>query len=274
MNEPLRILVALDGSPGAESIIAALMPLIRLTPVEPVLFTVVADAAKADEAREYLARVKSALELHRRVVQTRVDYGPATPALLAALQGNGFHLAALTTHGRTGLDRLVMGSVAESLVRSSSTPLVINRPGSRIGDWKRIVVPLDGSPEAEAVLDDVTDLARRTRSELHLFHVSEVLAAAPGVEYGYSAVVLPDMKPYLKKIADRLKGLGVVTETRFGSPGADIAKYAEEVDAGLIAVTTHGRSGLRRVLMGSVAEHLLRKAPCAVFVKPRGSRVK
>jgi nucleotide-binding universal stress UspA family protein len=276
MSGPLRILVALDGTPGAETILAALMPLVRLTAVEPVLFTAVEDPSKADEARAYLARMKKALELHRLGVQARVDYGPPAPTLLAALKGGDFHLGAMTTHGRRGLDRVFMGSVAEAVVRESETPLIVARPDARVRDWKKIVVALDGSPEAEAVLDDVTDLARRTTAALHLFHVSEVLAAAPGVEYGYSAVVLPDMKPYLKRIADRLGALGlsVTTETRMGSPGSDIVRYADEVDAGLIALTTHGRSGLRRVIMGSVAEHVLRKAPCAVFVKSLGTRVK
>jgi nucleotide-binding universal stress UspA family protein len=100
-------------------------------------------------------------------------------------------------------------------------------------------------------------------------NVAEAALAAPGVKYSYAEVTAPDLKPYLREVADRLraKGLNVETETRTGSPAADIVGRAVESGAGLIAMTTHGRTGLSRVIMGSVAEQIIRTAPCPVLIR-------
>jgi nucleotide-binding universal stress UspA family protein len=196
-----------------------------------------------------------------------VEIGEPAPAILARLRSGGFDYGALTTHGRRGVNRLLLGSVAETVVRSSATPLIINRPDASAGDWKTIVVALDGSPAAEGILDVATRLARTLGSTLRLINIGDVLLKAPTLEY--STVHVPDMKPYLEGVRARLTaaGLAVETETLIGSPGPDIVRRATETGAGLIAVTTLGRTGLPRAIMGSVAEHILRTAPCPVLVK-------
>lgn len=273
MNAGLfRILVALDGTPGAETILAAIMPLVRITRVDLLLLRVAGHPGEVQECRDYLARMEGALALHRVRAESVVDIGPPAPAILARLKDGGFDFAAMTTHGRRGINRILMGSVAESVVRSSGVPLIVNRPDARIGDWKKIVVPLDGSTEAEEVLGDVKVLARMTSSTIHLVSVAEVLVSAPGLEFAYGAVSIPDVKPYVTGVKDRLagEGLKVVMESRVGFPAAEIIQYAADIGAGLIALTTHGRSGLRRVIMGSVAETIFRTSPCAVLVRPLG----
>jgi len=269
-RKALRILVALDGTAGSETILAAIMPLVRITEVDLLLLKVAGSSGELEESRAYLGRMAGALALHRVRAESLVEVGEPGPAILSHLEAGRFDFCAMTTHGRQGIDRLLMGSVAESVVRSSKTPLIVNRPDARIGDWRRIVVPLDGSPAAEKIIEDVTLLVRMTGSTLHLINAAEVLVAAPGLEYAFSAVSIPDMKPYLGRVRDRLtaKGLNVVTEARIGFPGAEIVRYAADVGAGLIAMTTHGRTGLRRVIMGSVAEKIFRTAPCAVLVRP------
>lgn len=266
----LRLLVALDGTAEAETILAAIMPLVRITRVDLVLLRVASRREEVEEARAYLTRMEGALALHRVRAESEVDIGAPAPAILARLKDGGFDFAAMTTHGRRGIRRLLMGSVAETVVRSAEVPLIVNRPDARIGDWKRIVVPLDGSPTAEEVLGDVAALAGLTGATLHVINVAEALVSAPGLEFAYSAVSLPDMKPYLRRVKERLtaRGLNVEIEARIGFPAADVVRYASEIGAGLIAMTTHGRTGLRRVVMGSVAEHVFRTAPCAVLVRP------
>jgi nucleotide-binding universal stress UspA family protein len=93
---------------------------------------------------------------------------------------------------------------------------------------------------------------------------------APGMEFGFSAVTLPDMKPYLESIGHRMrqKGLKVMTVTRMGTPAHEIVSLASEIGAGLITLATHGRTGVRRALMGSVAEQVFRTSPCPILVQP------
>src|SRR5688572_9994110 len=199
-TESLRILVALDGSPAGETTLAAIMPLVRLAPVDVTLFRAVILQDEVEEARAYLSRLEGALGLHHVRTRTVVGRGEPVDAILECIKEGGADLLALATHGRRGLSRLLMGSVADGLVRAARVPLLMNRPDARIGDWKKILVALDGSPAAETILDGVEDLARRTGATLHLVNVGHVLMASPGTELAYGAVTVPDLKPYLEEI--------------------------------------------------------------------------
>lgn len=269
---PLRILVALDGSPAAETILPALMPLVRIAPAELTLFRVVTVLDEMTEARAYLQRLENALGLHGVTTRVCVDRGDPADAILEQVREDSCDVVALTTHGRRGLNRVLMGSVADRLVRTADIPLLVNRPDARIGDWRRVVVPLDGSPEAETILEDLEPWARATGALLHLINVGHVPLWSPGLEPVYAPVTVPDLKPYLERIRVRLaeRGIEAVTATRLGTPGREIATLALEIESGLIAMTTHGRGGLNRALMGSVAEEVFRTAPCPILVQPAG----
>ena len=139
--------------------------------------------------------------------------------------------------------------------------------------YKRVVVPLDGSPLAESMLRFVVDIAGPLDLEVVLLRVIRVLPR-PLTE-GVRAAVLEnaeysstDALEYLAPLAGELKrrGIRVRTQVRRGEPVEEIVDCAREVDADLIAMTTHGRSGLGRWLFGSVAEAVLREAEIPVFL--------
>lgn len=268
-GKPLRILAAVDGAGGSESILSALADLARLTPVEVSLLRVSPKPEDVGEAQGDLARLAADLESRRLRVVTLVEPGDPASAILGRLRSGAFDYGALTTHARRGLSRLLAGSVAESVIRSSEIPLIVHRPDGQAGNWKEIVVALDGSREAEAILDEVTRLAIRVASKVHLVHVVEIPSTVPVPEESYSAVVLPDMKTYLEGLRSRLaaRGLNVTAQSLMGPAAPEIVRYAAETGGGLIALTTLGRSGFRRVIMGSVAEQILRTAPCPILVQ-------
>ena len=133
--------------------------------------------------------------------------------------------------------------------------------------YKRVVVPLDGSPLAEAMLRFIVDIARPLDLEVALLQV--VKAAPPYLTETMKALVLEnaerslaEARAYLAGLGEDLsaKGIRVRIEARQGDPVAEIVACAREIDADLIAMTTHGRSGLGRLLFGSVAEAVLRQA--------------
>ena len=139
--------------------------------------------------------------------------------------------------------------------------------------YKRVVVPLDGSPLAESMLRFVVDIAGPLDLEVVLLRVIRVLPRP--VTESVSAAVLDnaeysstDALEYLAPLAAELKrrGIRVRTQVRRGEPVEEIVDCAREVDADLIAMTTHGRSGLGRWLFGSVAEAVLREAEIPVFL--------
>jgi len=150
--------------------------------------------------------------------------------------------------------------------------------------YDRIVVLLDGSELAEQVLPHVAEIARGRGSELHLLSIipTTVPMVAAGVDaypLRMSAELLAletmerervedELDAYLREVAERLADVAASTRvvTRFGRPAEEILQYAEEVGADLIAMSTHGRSGISRWVYGSVADKVLRGAHCPVLL--------
>jgi nucleotide-binding universal stress UspA family protein len=139
--------------------------------------------------------------------------------------------------------------------------------------YKRVLVTLDGSPVAETILPFITEIAGPLDVEVVLLRI--VVPVPPQVVEGTRHVVLEDVegrvaeaREYLASQAAELaaRGVRVRTEVRRGDPVVEIAAAASEVGADLIAMTTHGRSGLGRALFGSVAEAVLRQVEIPVFL--------
>jgi nucleotide-binding universal stress UspA family protein len=140
--------------------------------------------------------------------------------------------------------------------------------------YERVLVPLDGSERAEAILPIVEQMAGPLDAEFVLLRVVEPIS--PGEAMASAGVVSPDVfalrkmdaKRYLVGVESRLskKGLRVRTGTAFGRPAEEILAAAKATGADLIAMATHGRSGLGRILFGSVAETVLRASPVPVLM--------
>jgi len=271
IDENLRILVPLDGSPLAESILPALMPLVRQQAATLTLMQVIDRVDEIEPTRAYLSRLERDLERDGVEALPRVEFGGPVEEILHQAQPKRHDLVAMTTHGRTGLRRAIMGSVAEEVLRHSKVPLVLNRPGAKIGDWKRIVVALDGSPASEAILDEAVRLALllKVKATLHVVRVTLPLLPTSDMYFEPPPSVREDPQPYLDEICTRLakQGLLAVAAVREGFAGQEVVKYAEEIGADLIGMMTQGKSGLPRLLAGSVAEEVLRSAPCPVLIR-------
>ncbi len=270
-HELLRILVALDGSGAAETILAALMPLARDRPVDLVLVRVIEPRHPSAEARKYLEEAGEALKQHGLSAVTLIGQGRPAEEILRAAQESSVDLIAMATHGRTGMPRVLFGSVTEEVLRRAMVPLLVGRPGTPHLQWKRILVALDGSEGAETVLPDAARLARALHAKLELAQ-SIFVPALPVAGLGELPVTTPppDPMPYLRRTSARLaETFGVKADVVLlgGAPAEEIVRHARKEGVDLICLTTHGRAGLRRVLLGSVAEQILRNAPCAVLVR-------
>lgn len=138
---------------------------------------------------------------------------------------------------------------------------------------KRILLPLDGSTSAEAALPVIADLARGAGATLRLLHVApmpENLYGRDGHLVAYAdqeiARLEAEHRDYLGTVEPRLSGVPLESTVRFGDPVHEILQEADEWGADLIGVTTTGRSGLGRVVLGSVAEQVFRKAVVPVLL--------
>jgi nucleotide-binding universal stress UspA family protein len=264
-----RILVPMDGSSEAEVAIGAIMPLARAYAPEVIVFCVLEGPEPSLKVPAYLAKACAALRANNVNASLDVREGRPAEQIAAYAKEKEVDLIAISTHGRTGMRRILMGSVTEEVLRRTTVPVLVCRPGTVMPEWRRILVALDGSPRAEAILEDLVPLARKLNVPLHL--VKAALPVVSGAGVGEFPIVIPaeDPMPYLNELAGRLRAQGV--EARpvglEGRAAFEVLRHAAETGANLIAMTTHGRTGLARVLLGSIAEEILRHAPCPVLVR-------
>ena len=212
---------------------------------------------------------------YRAAPAIAVDYlvrdGKAPDEILRAADDVDADLIVVGTHGRGGVDRLICGSVAEAVLRRSSRPVltVLSTDAARQGaPIHRILHPSDFSDRSWPALGVARALARAHGATLILMHV-----AAPEVLAGGAFYAPADLGPERAELA-RLReqseraGLAGSVQTRFcqGDPATEVLLAAEELGCDLIVLGSHGRTGLRRLMMGSVAESVIRRAPCLTLI--------
>jgi nucleotide-binding universal stress UspA family protein len=235
------------------------------------------------QAEEYLTRVAARLPEPAAVRQT-VARGNVVQELLRRAEDPDVVLT-LSTRGRGGLGRALLGSVADKVMRLSSAPVALARDSFGAADeplW-RIVVPLDGSPLAEEALPYAAELAQRGGSTLELVRVATPFWQTSYAPYatmsgsiGGEAIqeideaLVAQAQAYLDGVATtwRGRGLTVLTTVRLGRHAEEIANLAEASRADLIVLATHGRGGARRVALGSVASELTHIGTTPLLVIP------
>ena len=210
-------------------------------------------------ARKHLAGVR-----HELVVQVG---RPAELIERAALDLD-VDLIVMATHGRTGINRLFLGSVAEHVVRTSKRSVLSFGPGTALGSLKRILCPVDFDPQSIAALNFGWRLAREYRAALSLLHVvrapfepSEVPVEPITPEWEQ------DARAQLAKVA--ADNLGAKAKykllVRRGNPAAAILEVEKELRPDLIVMATHGRTGLSHQVLGSVAQRTVRESSVPVL---------
>jgi nucleotide-binding universal stress UspA family protein len=228
-----------------------------------------ADQAHHEAVKERLREVYTP---HRPVdVLYQTREGLAAEELLRTASEIGADLIVLGTHGRTGLRRLLAGSVAEAVLRGARCPVLALRSPElprATEDLRVILHPTDFSPCSESALRVARSLARDHGARLIVLHVAPLEVLIDG-----TTAVAWDPQSYrdaLEQARGRIEGtdLKYPVETRLGRGDevTEILQAAQEVECGLIVLGTHGRTGLGRLLMGSVAEAVLRRAACPVLV--------
>ena len=230
------------------------------------------DTERVAEAQANLSRL--AATFPARTVETVVRVGRAVDEIRHVASECRAPLLMVNSHTRTNLDRLLFGSVALDLVHLAPCPVLVVRGPQRVAATPtlvNVVVPLDQSSIAERALAAALAMLGPDDLHLHLLHVVEPLPYVGVTSADIAALVEPRASDYLHTIAQplRARGYRITTAVRYGNPAETIARVAAEQGADLIAMATHGRGGFHRVLLGSVAERLLRAAPVPLlFARP------
>ncbi len=303
------VLVPLDGSPSAEFAVPVAQGIARRTNGSVHLVHVHAPLSTAGaprtatmpfygdwdvEAKEheeaYLKSFRQRLPAVTAVtVDHRVEEGSVVETLVRCAEEVRAELVVMTTHGRGPLARAWLGSVADGVARRSSIPVLLLRPNADpepMGEhlFRNILVALDGSELAEQVLATATGLGTLVGARYTLVRVVSPLLVtgyAPTPEgmltdaaYGPELeLLIKDAEAYLGEVAGGLRARGLAVETQVVAEmqaAVGILEYAREKATDLIAMATHGRTGFSRLLLGSVADKVLRGTTSPVLLlRPR-----
>lgn len=232
------------------------------------------------QSKEYLAKIAGTFPGSR--VKCTIDKGRAEDAIIGRGEADAGMLIAMGTHGRSGMNRWLLGSVAEKVLRGTANPLLLVKAtdavkSEGVATLKSMVVPLDGSEIAASVLPMVAGLAKNLDLEVELFRAFSVPYSVYGAGDGYYAINLDEViaevgneaREYLETKRAELTKLGVakVTCTTKEGFGADeIISLARRAPDNFIAMCSHGRSGVKRWVLGSVTETVVRHSEDPVLI--------
>lgn len=257
------IVIPLDGSQLSESALPVGAQIARVTGTSVLLLTS-GWGSTVDDLQAYLQGLAAALDAPA-TTSVVPDTFPAT-AISHSLPPDG--AVVMATHGRSGIGKALLGSVAEDVIKATEQPVVLIGPSAAAGsrlEGGTMVVPTDGSATAATVLDRAAEWATALGMSVHVVAVR----TADGASAGRSDLTGADVDAALAAAAQRLRSAGLVVheESIVGrDPARSIVEVAVRLSASLIAMSTHGRVGLARTALGSTAIKVVHDAPCPVLV--------
>lgn len=300
-----RVLLPLDGSELAEVVFSYARELAAKLDLDLVLLHVVSPherdlvplhQAYVDRAAEVLRRESEELQKKagmqpgggRVAARGELAVGHPGEEILNCAVKHDVDLILLATHGRSGIKRWALGSIADKVLRASKIPVCLVRAGlpEEIAHdkWPRttMLVPLDGSELAESVIPHVQALAEQWGPEevdAVLLRVCEPVVVSSDYpptagltwkEHEQRELTRPktECEEYLAGVQKRLEGLGLRTRSVVleGKPADEITEYCRDNPVGLIVMCTHGRSGISRWAYGSVADRVLHGSCSPIFL--------
>jgi nucleotide-binding universal stress UspA family protein len=280
-----EILVPLDGSKLAEGVLpyarcfaeAFSVPVKLLHINDPEVVAAYSHPMQGEDYLKDLAR--SALA--GLSVNVSVEIGKPAEVIADIGAGRRDALIAMATHGRSGIRRWLLGSVAEKVLHATVNPLLVVRPEEKPPSGpvrlKTVLVPLDGSHLAEKVLPHARAIAAALKAELVLTRVFSAPIAAQVVSEGVRApdfnqvkeALRKEARTYLEEKVEALRagdGADVSHILMEGDSAAEIIDLARKTPDNLLAMCTHGRTGVSRWVIGSVTERVVRHSGDPVLV--------
>jgi len=300
---PQSVLVPVDGSNFAEHALPYALGIARRTgatlhlalvhvpadvvgPTYPLTEAIQAHhEEQRDHETSYVEQLVERLSPSGVEIRPALLRGRVAPALTSYVEEEGIDLVVMTTHGRGGLQRTWLGTTADGLIRHCMIPVLLVRPSDATREFgphsdreiRRVVAALDGSEAAEAALGDALELGITRGATVTLLHVLQPSVATTSPYVPHAIQLTPDeaqvrkehMRGYLESLAGSamMEGWssGIRVAMDFQAAPA-VIDAADELEADLIVMGTHGRGGLRRLILGSVADKVVRGTHRPVLV--------
>ncbi|NQW19674.1 MAG: universal stress protein [Chloroflexi bacterium] len=263
-----KILVSLDGSVLAEKAVPIAMSLARSSGAEICLITV-ADGKPGDmpydDSELYLEEVSSSLRHSGFTSCFHVGTGSAAHSIVQTAHDEEVDLIIMTTRGRSGITRGILGSVTDEVISKSLMPVYVVRSdnATNAGEQSEFgagtIVPLDGSELAETALEEAILLSHLSLSPIYLVRV---------IEESSSVETRDRAGAYLERLCGQLaeRKILAIPELMTGHPGISIIQFMNTRPGSVVVLTTRGSGGLTRWIRGSVADWLIHRAPGPIVV--------
>jgi len=266
-----RILVPTDGSRSAEAAARHGVVLAKAFDASLHVISVVAGRERGEQlsepqARDAVARVEALVEDAGVGCRSTVEHGRPHEAILSYASATDVDLVVMGTHGRGGLSRLLVGSVADRVIRSSDDPVVavppraIDRETER---YQRVLLPTDGGPAAGAAVEHALSIAERMGATVRVLGVIEGVTGLPSLGDPLREAATEAVEAVAERASDR--EVTLTTHVQPGTPHEVINRFATAHGIDLVAMGTHGRSGVRRQLLGSVTDRVVRTSDVPVL---------
>ena len=291
-----RMLIPLDGSKVAEQVLpyarflakTLAIPVDLLGVIDPEAFVALANPAQGRHIDTLVAEAMSRTALYLESaarsfsggqVKCSSGKGKAEDVVIEKAATDKNTLIVMATHGRSGIQRWLLGSVASKVLHGATNHMLLvraNEGGKTDGEsaLKTVIVPVDGSPLAEQVLPHVVELAKKMKLEVILMRAYALPPSVSAEDYGfYSADLLDHLeaeaRDYLADKVNEVKQKGVENVTSVVTPGygaEEIITLARKTPDNFIAMSTHGRSGIQRWVLGSVTERVVQHSGDPVLI--------
>jgi nucleotide-binding universal stress UspA family protein len=279
------ILVPLDGSAESNAALPLAHTLAKATDSSIKLLRVLPtrDQEGTRWAAANLQHIATELAGSGIDVSTEVLHGHAAEEILKELRADPPAMTVMRTHGRAGVERAIIGSVTQDVLKHSQVPLVLMRPGQRRPSGiRKLLVPMDGSPGGAVALTTAVGLAQATGASIGLLEVAVPVAMQTVCAYEYGGLsyydstwdeeALAGAAAYVKALVGRLRerGFAAAGEAQLAPDvAAAIVGKADRDVVDLVVMSTHALTGPARALMGSVADAVVRIAHCPVLLVHR-----
>ena len=281
MGRYRKLLIAIDGSPTS---LHALRESFKLAQNEGSWITVVSVvppytgdldlvavgnvmASMRKPCEEALAKAQEIANAERASIKTVCEEGEPHERIIDLADAENYDLIVMGRRGLRRLEKVLLGSVTAKVIGYSHTDVIVVPRDTEVG-WQRALVATDGSKYSEAASKKARDFAKSYGGELKILSVVDV----PPEFYAESPKTVDELikkaKGYVEDIRKQSESEGIKAETfvREGETYQKITELAKEQNVGTIVMGSHGRTGLKRLLMGSVTEKVIGHAPCPVLV--------
>ena len=282
-----KILVPLDGSELAEhaldpaftfarqtqgEIILLRVPLMQhVLAAEPVHYEMPSPSESLEQSRQkaltYLAGIQRVRSSPQVTIHACTPLGDPAGNIVDTAVAEDVDLIVMTTHGYSGVTRWLLGSVTEKVLRHAHCPVLVIRSNKPLG---KVLIPVDGSKLSESAVLPGLEVANRLDALATLLRVAEEIETqgADSADFHWQQEIYEDNEFYLRTLVNRYQQEGQYIDTAVmeGPPVDRILEFVESEEIDVIALATHGRSGLQRWVYGSVTEKLLRSANCAMLI--------